>query len=89
MDELGILLGVRFETDSTGVNGFVLRLTNDETEEVLFQNRMIFYTLWEAVIKACNEVWAEEMEKHQDWELPNRIATALGIPETYEEEDDE
>lgn len=89
MDELGILLGVRFETDSTGVNGFVLRLTNDETEEVLFQNRMIFYTLWEAIIKACNEVWAEEMEKHQDWELPIRIAAALGIPEQHEEEDDE
>jgi len=87
MKELGILLGVRFEVESTGVNGFVLRLTNDETEETLFENRMIFYTLWEAVIKACNEVWAVEMEKHQDWELPNRIATTLGIPEAYEEDD--
>lgn len=89
MKELGILLGVRFEVEDRPVDGFVLRLTNDETEEVLFENRMIFYTLWEAVIKACNEVWAKEMEEHDDWELPNRIAAALNIPETYEDEDDE
>lgn len=89
MNELGTILGVRFDYESTELNGFVLTLTNDETEEQLLHRRFVGYTVWEAVIKACFEVWDKEIQEHEDYELPKRIAKTLGIPEEYEENIDE
>lgn len=88
MNELGTVLGVRFAYEPSQVNGFLLELTDVDTDETLFSNRMIFYTLWEAVIKACWEVWDKEIQKTGDDDLPARIATALNIEETYEEDDE-
>jgi hypothetical protein len=39
------------------------------------------------VTKACYEVWSDEIEANRDYELPGRIATALGIEEDYGELD--
>lgn len=80
--ELGSVLGVDFEMNSYPVDGFQLTLRGPEGE-TLFDSRMIMYTLWEAVTHASAKVWAEEMAKHDDYELPQRIATALGIEESY------
>jgi len=87
MKNLGEVLGVDFWLDIYPVDGFRLELTNSESGETLFDNRMIGYTLWEAVEVACHQAWAEEMEQNDFDELPYKIATALGIEETYEEED--
>lgn len=87
MTELGEVLGVRFEYDPYPMDGFQLTLTNIDTEEVLFDNRMILYTLWEAVVKACFDVWDQEITKSGDDELPTRIAAALGIEESYEDDE--
>jgi len=93
MRELGTLLGVTFTVDSYPSDGFQLTLgTYDEDTdnfEYVYDNRMIGYTLWEAVIHACHEVWREEIEQHNDYELPERIANSLNIEETYFDEDDE
>ena len=80
--ELGSVLGVDFEMNSYPVDGFQLTLRGPEGE-TLFDSRMVLYTLWEAVTHAAGQVWAEEMEQHNDYELPQRIATALGIEEIY------
>lgn len=80
--ELGNCLGVDFEVYHYPVDGFQLILRGPEGEK-LFDSRMIMYTLWEAVVEACSVVWAKEMEQHSDYELPQRIATNLGIPETF------
>lgn len=87
MKEIGTVLGVKFEYNPSRINGFILRLTDADTDALLYENRMIFYTLWEAVIKACWEVWDEEIHRTGDEDLPARIATALNIEETYEEDD--
>jgi len=80
--ELGSLLGVDFEVHSYPVDGFQLTLRGPEGE-TLFDNRMIGYTMWEAVISASQQVWAEEMAEHNDYELPMRIAATLGLEEVY------
>lgn len=80
--ELGQCLGVDFEMYSYPSDGFQLTLRGPEGE-TLFDNRMIMYTLYEAVVKACADVWAQEMEQHNDYELPQRIAANLGITESY------
>lgn len=86
MTHLGTMLGVDFWAESYPTDGFQLTLKNEETDETLFDNRMVGYTLWEAVTKACYEVWAKEIEKHNEEDLPYRIASALGIAEEYEDE---
>ena len=80
--QLGEVLGVSFEVENYPVDGFQLRLTGPEGE-TLFDRRMIFSTLWEAVLSASQQVWAEEMAEHNDYNLPRRIATALQIEENY------
>lgn len=85
-EDLGTVLGVRFQYTPAKYDGFVLKLINDETNETLFHRRMILYTLWEAVLLAGHEVWEDEIERESDEDLPIRIATALGIPETYDED---
>jgi hypothetical protein len=80
--ELGSVLGVDFEVNTYPVDGFQLTLRGPEGE-TLFDSRMIGYTLWEAVTHASAKAWAEEMEQHNDYELPVRIATALKIEEAY------
>ena len=83
---LGEVLGVTFEVDSYPTDGFQLTLTDHEGYD-LFDSRMICYTLWEAVTHAVSEAWANEMRTHNDDDLPRRVASALGIEETYDEED--
>jgi hypothetical protein len=85
--QLGTVLGVEFEIDYYPVDGYQLTLRNSETFEALHSMRYIDYTLWESVTKACHEVWADEIEANNDYELPSRIATALGIEEDYGELD--
>lgn len=81
-EELGHCLGVDFQVYYYPMDGFQLTLRGPEGEK-LFDSRMIMYTVYEAVIKACADVWAKEMEQHNDYELPQRIAANLGIPETF------
>lgn len=76
---LGETLGVEFAWQPHAINGFSLRLTNSDTGEQLYYKQMIGYTLYEAVIKACNIVWADEMAEHDEYVLPERIAQVLGI----------
>jgi hypothetical protein len=86
-NQLGELLGVEFEIEHYPVDGHQVTLRNSDTFERLHSQRYIGYTLWESVTKACHEVWADEIEANRDYELPGRIATALGIEEDYGEED--
>lgn len=80
--ELGSVLGVDFEMYSYPADGFQLTLRGPE-RETLFDGRMILCTLWEGIIYAATKVWADEMAEHNDYELPMRIATAMGIEESY------
>jgi hypothetical protein len=82
-EEIGTVLGVDFKIHYYPTDGFQLTLNHCDTGEVLYDNRMIFYSVWEAVCRASSQVWAQEMEQHNDYDLPSRIATALRIPETY------
>jgi len=84
-EQLGTVLGVEFEIDYYPVDGYRLTLRHADTYESLHSMRYIDYTLWESVTMACNEVWKDEIEEHKDYELPSRIATALGIEEDYSE----
>lgn len=83
MQEIGTTLGVRFEAEFYPVDGFQLRLTNDVDGEVYYDNRMIGYTLYEAILKASAEVWEKEMAIHNEDGLPTRIAEVLGVEEAY------
>ncbi len=83
MEQLGTLLGVDFEIQHYPQNGFQLRLTNADTGQVYFDKQMIFYTVWEAVTLAVSDVWAEEIKTYEDTFIGERVARALGIPETY------
>jgi len=89
MAELGTLLGVRFEYDPYPVDGFQLKLTDVDYEKTLYDYRVIGATLWEAVTSAVEYVWVKEINKHNDWELPARVAGTLGIEETYFDDDGE
>lgn len=80
--QIGECLGVDFEIEVYPSDGFQLKLYGPEGE-TLFDRRMILYTLYEAVTYAASEVWADEMAEHEDYELPQRIAAALQIPESY------
>ena len=84
-NQLGELLGVEFEIEHYPVDGHQLTLRNSDTFERLLSQRYIGYTLWESVISACHEVWKDEIAGHGDYELPIRIAIALGIEEDYSE----
>ena len=79
MIRLGETLGVDFDYEPLAVNGFRLRLTDSDTGEQLYAYQMVGYTLYEAVIKACNVVWEKEMAEHDEYGLPERIAEVLGI----------
>lgn len=83
MKEIGTILGVRFEINHYPVDGFQLTLTDDETSEVYYDNRMIGYTVYEAVLTATAKVWEAEMDRHEDYELPQRVAMTLGLEEIY------
>ena len=85
---LGEVLGVDFDVHHYPTDGFHLTLTDPEGE-LLWDSRMIGYTLWEAVTTASANAWAAEMDQHDDYELPRRIAEALNIEETYDEEDED
>ena len=84
-NQLGTVLGVEFEIEHYPVDGYQLTLRDSETFERLHSMRYIDYTLWESLTKACHEVWADEIEANKDYELPIRVATALGIEEDYSE----
>jgi len=86
-EQLGTVLGVEFDIDYYPVDGYRLTLRSAENFESLFSMSYIDYTLWESVTKACYEVWSDEIEANRDYELPGRIATALGIEEDYGDED--
>lgn len=80
--QLGEVLGTNFEIHTYPSDGFQLTVWGPEGEK-LFDRRMIMSTLYESVISASQQVWAEEMAEHNDYELPMRIAAALGIEENY------
>ena len=84
-NQLGTVLGVEFEIEHYPVDGYQLTLRDSETFERLYSMRYIDYTLWEAVSVACYEVWKSEMAEQDDYELPIRVAIALGIEEDYSE----
>ena len=90
MNKSAILLGVLFEIDHYAVDGFQLTLTNQETEEVLYDRRMVGYTEFEALFKAVAEVWAVELEEKNEmpYDLTIRISEQLNVEELWEEEED-
>ena len=91
MAELGTVLGVRFDYDPYPVDGFQLTLTDADYGKTLYDYRVIGATLWEAVTSAVEYVWVKDINKHNDWELPARVAHALKIEEGYfygEDEED-
>jgi len=89
MNKAVSLLGVFFEIDHYPVDGFQLTLTSEETEEVLYDRRMVGYTEFEALFEAVAEVWAADLEKHGEmpYDLTLRIAERLQVEELWEEEE--
>lgn len=77
---LGELLGVEFLLieDVRPRNWFRLQLTNLDTHEIIFDEVFIGTTLRNCIRIAAHKVWAKEMVKESDLELPERIAEALG-----------
>lgn len=87
MDLKGSILGVDFWLEEYLVDGFKLRLTNDETNEVLFDRRLVGYTHFEGLWLAVGEVWEEDLNKYPDtssYELTQKIARCIDIQETEE-----
>lgn len=77
---LGELLGVEFLLieDVRPTNELRLQLTNLDTHEVIFDELFIGTPLRNCIRIAAHKVWAEEMVRENDLELPERIAEALG-----------
>ena len=88
-EELGTILGIDFSVHYYKSDGFQLTLRHAETGEIVWDNRMISYSLGEAIIKACHDVWADEIEREDDQGLPLRIALALMITESHADEDED
>jgi len=90
-NQIGTVLGVRFEIDHYPVDGFQLTLRNDETNELLFDKRMVCYTEFEALMFAVDEVWATELEEHGEtsYDLTLRIAEVLNVEELFDEDEEE
>jgi len=87
MDLQGSILGVDFWIDQYAVDGFKLRLTHNETNEVLFDRRLVGYTHFDGLWLAVADVWAENLRKYPDtsaYELTQKIAKCIGIQETEE-----
>ena len=88
MSKCETLLGVRWEIEHYSIDGFQLTLTNEETEEILYDRRMVGYTEFEALWQAIAEVFEDTLQKHGDdaYEVTLRIAEQLNVEELYEEE---
>lgn len=87
MDLKGSILGVDFWLEEYLVDGFKLRLNNDETNEVLFDRRLVGYTHFQGLWLAVGEVWEEDLKKYPDtsaYELTQKIARCIDIQETEE-----
>lgn len=80
------LLGVDFYIETFPVDGWWIDLSVNPDGATLYSKRVIADSLYEAVCGAVWAVWGDDMEKHQDFELPNRICSALGITEPEYEE---
>ena len=80
------ILGVDFYIETYPVDGWQINLA-DANGNDLYHKRVIADSLYEAITGAVSEVWAADIEKYQDYELPARIAEALGIEEPADEEE--
>lgn len=78
------LLGVDFYIETMPVDGWWINLSSNGTD--LYHKRVIADSLYEAVCGAVWAVWGDDMDKHQEFDLPHRICTALGITEPEDEE---
>lgn len=77
---LGEVLGVRFEMkfDVKPTRVDRLQLTDMDTHEYIFDEEFVG-TPWRNAIRiAAHKAFAVEMVEHNDLELPERIAEALG-----------
>ena len=74
------VLGTNWYIEVWPVDGCSIWVIGPENE-TLYNKRVIADSLYEAVCLVANEVWAVEIEQYQDYELPARIANALGIEE--------
>lgn len=83
------LLGVDFYIETYPVNGWRIILTNNETGAELYNYQVIADSLHEAICGAVYEVWEKDIEKNQDYEMPSRVAAALGIEEPECDDTDE
>lgn len=77
---LGELLGVEFLLieDVRPTNELRLQLTNLDTHEVILDEVFVDTPLRHSIKLAAHKAWHEEMFRHNDWGLPERIAEALG-----------
>jgi hypothetical protein len=86
---IGVSHGVEFDVTFYKTNGFQLRLTDQKTEQVLFDKQMVFYTLPDAIYEAVSKVFADEIEKTKLWELPSNVLIDLGLDLYNDVDEDE
>jgi len=87
MDLQGSILGVDFWIEEYPADGFRLRLNNGDTNEVLFDRRLIGYTHFDGLWLAVADVWADQLKQYPDtsaYELTQKIARCIQIQETEE-----
>ena len=83
---LGIYDGVAFDVTPYRMNGFQLQAMRLETDDVLFNQQMVFYEPWEAVHRAASEIWSDEIERNKLWELPSIVVVELGLGPNEDDE---
>ncbi len=79
------VLGTNWYIEVWPVDGYSIWVT-DEDNGTLYNKRVIDDSLWDAICTVAWQIWQSEIDATQDYELPGRIATALGVTEPEYEE---
>lgn len=79
------VLGTNWYIEVWPVDGYSIWVTDSENA-TLYNKRVIDDSLYDAICTVVWHVWEKELNETDDWELPSRIANALGV-EAPEDED--
>lgn len=79
------VLGTNWYIEVWPVDGYSIWVT-DSDNGTLYNKRVIDDSLYEAICHVVWQIWEKELYESDDWELPGRIANALGITEPEYEE---
>lgn len=74
------VLGTNWYIEVYPVDGWGIWVT-DEDNGTLYNKRVIDDSLYDAICHVVWQIWEKELYETDDWELPGRIANALGVEE--------